>query len=473
MNLASSLFVGLVLTDFTGIIFFLVELLLWRFVKKDAVFLRFLTTITIGACLVPYVYIVLYLYNRATINVDGTSYSIFYITPLILPISAALGCIWIGLFLALLAYRLYRRYRWARLCRGNIPEEDERISRIFIEVCGKLGIEEGKVSLFRNDSIQVPCITYYHGYVVMLPLRGYSEQEARIVFYHELCHYLNRDLYLKTAGCIAALLHVFNPLIHILFKRLDLLCEWCCDRAACDRGAGTFTEKEYFEVILHALVSDTKTDRYQLFALADDKTNFERRVEYMLGYHKQGGLKKGTALALAACFLAGSSMTAFAAGDSMTGAYEGLAEVSSAWDVEDLGVSSEIKGTVDNVNQEALPIVDTCEIDPARVTVMDDGIEPMTKVKAINWTIPAGDTFVSLDFWQSEGDVIDLVVMGDPEDVVYRAGIQDTGAVFHCIEGTGRMNGQYIAGKTGFYAFFVANMSETEEIKIQAYVFRD
>ncbi len=469
MSLASSLFIGLLLTDFTGIIFFLVELLLWRFIKKDAVFLRFLTTITIGACLVPYVYIVLYLVNRITMDVDLTGHHLFYITPLILPISAVLGCIWIDLFLALLAYRLYRRYRWARLCRGNIPEEDERISRIFAEVCGKLGIEEGKVSLFRNDSIQVPCITYYHGYVVMLPLRSYSEQEARVIFYHELCHYLNRDLYLKTAGCIAALLHVFNPLIHILFKRLDLLCEWCCDRAACDRGAGTFTEKEYFEVILHALVSDAKTDRYQLFALADDKTNFERRVEYMLGYHKQGGMKKGTALVLAVCFLAGSSMTAFAAGDSVTGAYEGLAEESSAWE----SGSAEMKAAADNIDQEVQPIVDICEFDPAKVTVMDDGIEPITKVKAINWIVPPGEVYVSMDFWQSEGDLIDLVVVGDPEDVVYRTGIQDTGAVFHYIEGSGRLTGQYTTGKTGFYTFFVANLSETEEVKIQAYVFRD
>ena len=218
MDWASNLFVGLFLTDCTGMIFFLVSILFRKLADKDAVFLRFLTKATMCAYLLPFVYIVLYLTKVVTADANADGLNLFYGTPSIFEAGRVLGVIWAGLFLILLIHKLYRRYLWTKICRGNIPEEDERIAAIFADVCATLGIKEGKVALCRNDSVHVPCITYYRGYVVILPLARYTEKQANVIFYHELCHYLNRDLHLKTAGCIIALLHVFNPLmIYMLF----------------------------------------------------------------------------------------------------------------------------------------------------------------------------------------------------------------------------------------------------------------
>lgn len=159
--------------------------------------------------------------------------------------------------------------------------------------------------LCRNDSVVVPCVAYSRGFVVILPFRKYTEKETEIIFCHELCHYLNGDLYLKAIGCIAALLHVFDPAVHILLKEMDMICEKCCDRATSKKGENRFTMQEYCQVIFDALVDDGKQERYQLFVLAENKTDCERRAEYMKDYRAYVGLKKGMAVVLGGLFPVG------------------------------------------------------------------------------------------------------------------------------------------------------------------------
>ena len=465
MSWASNLFVVLLLTDLTGTIFLLIGILFRKLADEDVVFLRFLTMATLYAYLVPFVYVIIYLGRWISADIMESHLSLFYTTPKIMELNAILGCIWAGLFLVLLVKRLYHYFRLVRMCRGNIPEEDEEIFRIFRETCAELGID-GKVSLCRNDLVHMPCMTYYRGYIVILPLKCYTEQEARIVLCHELCHYLNRDLYVKTMGSIAALLHVFNPAVHILFRQLDLLCERCCDREACKKGKDRFTVQEYFGTIFRLLVNEGKNDKYQLFALADNKSNYERRVEYMAEYRKNGGLKKGSAIVLAACFLLGSSITSLAAGDSVTDVYEGLAE-----ELSDKRTYTETD--IVSADQEVVEVLARAyDLNPEDVIIADDEIEPYAKVKYVFWTVPAGKTKVSTEFWQHEGDEVDITVYGTPEDITYQMGIQDPEAIMWYVEGSGVIFQKFIINKTGFHAFFVTNLSETEDLKIEAMIVR-
>lgn len=468
MDWASNLFVVLLLMDMTGTIFFLLGRVIMLKAKNDVVFLRFLTMTTLFAYLVPFVTVVLYLGKRITMMNMDSNIDLFYGTPFMLQLSAALGCAWTGMFLALLIHRLYRRHVWTEICKGNIPEEDENIIRIFEDVCAGFEIG-GEVSLCRNDSVGVPCITYYHGYIVILPLKWYTEKEAEIIFYHELCHYLHKDLHLKTIGCIAALLHVFNPVVHSLMKELDMLCERCCDRAACKKGENRFTMKEYFQVIFDSLVDDGKQNRYQLFALAENKSDCERRVEYMKDYHAKGGLKKGTAVVLAACFLLGSSVTALAAGNGVTDVYQGLAETTKVKSTSD-GFD---EVTAENLDDEILQeLVRDFDFDPEKVVFMDDDIETYADTREITWHIEPGWTYVSSGFNQVVGDEVLIVVEGTPEELEYETGIKDPKAVMHYVEGSGTVFHNFLITKKGRHYFYVYNPSETEELAVEAWIHR-
>ena len=462
MDWASNIFIILLITDITGTIFFLAGKLLGRILDKDIRFLRFMSKATIFAYLVPFVYIILYLGKRVSIIEVESGINLFYGTPLLLTITAILGWVWIGMFLSLLAYRLYRGLSFVNVCRGNIPEEDEEIFKVFVGICAELGIEEGKVSLCRNDSVKMPCVAYYHGYVVILPLVKYSVKEAEVILSHELCHYLNGDFYLRSVGSLAAQLHVFNPAVHIMMREMTMLCERYCDRVACKKGIYMFTEKEYMQVIFDFLVDDgKKRERYWLFALADDKSDYERRVEYMAKFHMNGGLKKGAAIALAACFLLGSSVTSLAAGDGVAEAYRGLAE------------STKMEtGATGNDGKRLELHSEPYNLDPNLVTMMEDEIEPYGKTWYITWTIPPKETYMSSGFKKEKGDDVAIAVQGTPEEVEYKFGLKDPDAIMWYVEGDGNESFTFTIKQDGRHYFYVTNLSETEELHVEVTIYK-
>lgn len=479
MDWASNLFVILLMTDIAGTIFFLAGRILSRFAKYDVAFLRFLTKATLFAYLVPFVYTTLYLGKRFGMMGIESDINLFYVTSLTLEVNKVLGCVWTGIFLALMISKLRERYKLAVKCRGNIPEEDENILRVFEDVCADLGIN-GKVSLCRNDLIGVACFTYHHGPVVILPFEQYTEKEAEIIFYHELCHYLNRDLYLKTVGCIAALLHVFNPAIHILMNEMSMLCERYCDRTASKKGEHRFTEQEYFQVLLNLRVDSGRRDRYQLLAFADSRSDCERRTEYMHQYRTKGGLKKGMAVTLAACFLLGSSITSLAAGDGVTEVYDELAKYTRVKDTLEAkaeGVFAEGVLTENISDAEAAQLLAReLGVDPDKVVMTDDSLDimPYSDLNTIHitWTIPADTLYMSTGYNAAIGERDHLYVFGDPGDIEFETGIKDPKGKMWYTEGTGIVEGIYYVTIKGRHYFYVYNKSEDTTLHIEAYIGR-
>lgn len=449
------------MTDITGTIFFLIGRVFIKLAHKDVMFMRLVNAITLSAYLVPFVYIVLCVTEWIRKGKVVSVVYLFYTTPIIREASILLGCIWFCLILGFLGRSLYRRYRWMWLCRGNIPEEEEKIEKLFAEICDELGIA-GKVSLCRNDLRNMPCITHYHGFVVMLPLVHYTEKEAKVIFYHELCHYLNKDLYLKSISGIVGLLHVFNPAVHILVKEMNLICEEYCDRSACKKGLESFNGREYFSVIYELLTGDDRKNGYWSLALANGKRNYERRVECMANYYKHGGLKRWTVLVLALSFLLGSGITSLAAGDGVADAYKGLAEETKVKST----YSEDVDGEVAEVLSRAF------DLDPSKVVIMEEDTEPYSLVKKVKWYVPADTTYVSFGMSQDVGDNVCVTVVGDPDTINYEMGLQDPYAIMWYVPGSGKTHQDFTIETKGTHYFFVTNLSEDEELYIEAAIVR-
>lgn len=499
MDWVNNLFLALLLTDITGTIFYTAELLLRKKTKFDAGFQRFLTMISLCAYLVPLVYFVLYMNRRSSAAGEEDKINLFYNTPVTKTLNVVCGCIWIGLFLVLLLYRLVRCLRWRWICRGNIPEEDKMVFKVLQDVCAELGIRN-KISVCMNDSVNMPCITYSHGYTVVMPLWQYTEEEMKVILYHELCHFHNGDLFCKAIGMIVTLLHVFNPAAHFLFQQMIVDCEKYCDRVACKKGQHIFTDSGYFQVILNLSSEDGKRDRYQLFGLADGRSDCERRVEYMGEYQKRGGLKRNTAVALAACFILGSSTTSLAAGNGVLAVYEGLAERSSVRqtyteeaDNTAAVVSRQAGGVTEAVSVDmtghevSIPTAGSTEnsadaaggaeeeitrvlskaynVDPEDVIMMEeDGIEMHSKFITLSWKVPAGKIYVSSGFRQSVGDYVLLSVAGTPDDIEYEMGIKDPDEIMWYVLGSDTTAQKFDIVMDGRHYLYIMNTSEDTDL---------
>ncbi len=451
MAWASNLFVALVMLDITGTIFFLTGLLFRKTCfKGDVGWSRFYTAVVLGAFGIPFVYLILYMdqWLVPSRSEKGVT-NLFVNTPMMSDVFAVLGLVWMTVFVLLLLYRIYRYSGLINICKGNIPEEDEEVQAVFDRACEELGIS-GKVSLVRNDLIKMPCIAYYHGANVMLPLDCYSSREIRVILYHELCHYVEHDVLFKNAAIVINLLHMFNPIGYIVLRQMGLLCEESCDRLACEKGKNEFTEREYFDVIFKMLIDDDKRERYQLMSLVDTSLNYERRLKSMNRYHEGRHIRKGLAFVLSACFLLGSSMTALAVGNGANTAYSAVVDETFGFEVG-------------NVEQQKLELAKQYNVSPDDVVIIgDEGIEPCGRVIDIDWIIPAGKVYSTVGFRLAEGQEVTFALAASPEDLVVQAGLQYPDLIARGVEDSEILEYTYVIEETGRYYFVVHNPKENE-----------
>ncbi len=400
----------------------------------------------------------------------GSAVNLFYNTPMMQRVFAILGFVWITLFVVLIVRKLYQRHERMRIFDGNIPEEDAEVEAMFEEICDQLGIA-GQVSLYRNDMVKMAYMLYWHGHAVVLPLKRYTREEMAVLLYHELCHYLNRDLYVKTVSCIVSLLHVINPFVPSMLKQLDLACEEYCDRCACQKGAELFSEKEYFQTILHVLNEEEKKERYNLLMLADTRSDFEKRVLCMKRFHERGGIKKGTALVLSVCFLIGSSMAALLVGTGMAKTYRVAAQATDTRAVDREEVLVDAEEVVAGDREILEEFTRMYDLDADTVVVMEEeGTEIVEDFINIDWVLAPGKTGMTLDFSEDIGDMITVTTMSDANDINYRMGIKDSNGLIRYVEGTGLIKYDFVITLQGEYSFFVTNLDGSRDLQIKGTV---
>ena len=468
MDWMNNLFLVLILTTITGSVFYLIGLIFGRIWSgDDSKVLRLQMRITQWSFLLPFVYFVLYIRERKRMTTAGSAVNLFYNTPMMQRVFAILGLVWITLFVVLIVRKLYQRHERMRIFDGNIPEEDAEVEAMFEEICDQLGIA-GQVSPYRNDMVKMAYMLYWHGHAVVLPLKRYTREEMAVLLYHELCHYVNRDFYVKTVSCIVSLLHVINPFVPSMLKQLDLACEEYCDRCACQKGAELFSEKEYFQTILHVLNEEEKKERYNLLMLADTRSDFEKRVLCMKRFHERGGIKKGTALVLSVCFLIGSSMAALLAGAGMTKTYRVAAQATDTRAVDSEETLVDAKGVDGELPEEFTRVYD---LDADTVIVMEkEGTEIVENFINIDWTLRPGETGMIPEFSKEADDMISIMIVGEPDDISYQMGVKDSNELIRYVEGRGHLSYDFSVTEHGEYCFLVTNLDGSRDLQIKGTV---
>ena len=83
--------------------------------------------------------------------------------------------------------------------------------------------------LRQNAGLTTPLLAGLFHTKLYLPATGYSAEERKLVFYHELTHYNHRDLWYKMFLRICASIYWFNPFLLLMLKEADKDIENLCD----------------------------------------------------------------------------------------------------------------------------------------------------------------------------------------------------------------------------------------------------
>ena len=134
--------------------------------------------------------------------------------------------------------------------------------------------------LRQNAGLTTPLLAGLLHTKLYLPATGYSAEERKLIFYHELTHYCHRDLWYKMLLRICASIYWFNPFLLIMLKEADKDIENLCDTAVV-RRVNKKEHKLYRQLLLRTVAMENQIP-YVSASLNDSEMVFKDRILYMV-----------------------------------------------------------------------------------------------------------------------------------------------------------------------------------------------
>ena len=212
--------------------------------------------------------------------------------------------VWLSVAVLKLAGELLAYYLSMRnLRRMSLPVNDPVSIQMYRDVCRKKCVHRVP-ELRQNAGLTTPLLAGLFHTKLYLPATGYSAEERKLVFYHELTHYCHRDLWYKMLLRICASIYWFNPFLLIMLKEADKDIENLCDTAVINR-VNKKDHRLYRQLLLRTVAMNNQIP-YVTASLNDSGMVFKDRILYMVNMRKlRRGILPGI---LATVLLAGSNL---------------------------------------------------------------------------------------------------------------------------------------------------------------------
>ena len=235
----------------------------------------------------------------------------------IVPLAAKIFMIvWLaGVVIKLLAEICAYYFSMRSLKRMSLPVNDLMKWKMYRDVCEQKGIGR-RPELMQNAGLSTPLLTGLFRTKLYLPAVGYSAEELKLVYHHELTHYLHKDLWYKMLLRICASVYWFNPALLFMLWEADKDIENLCD-AEVVRVCSRAERKLYRKLLLRTVAIDDQVP-YVTASLNDSSMVFKDRILYMLNMKKlRKNVLPGVILAMV---LVGGNLAFGFSGETISGA---------------------------------------------------------------------------------------------------------------------------------------------------------
>lgn len=370
---------------------------------------------------------------------------------------ALLAAVWLVLSVRhLIDYRRNSRH-WRELLRQSIPEDRKDIWDEFERVKRKLKIHRN-IRLYRTGGLPGPMIVGILSPRILIPDVEYSREQFTVIFYHELTHYRNFDLFYKLCGFCVGMIQHLNIVSDRLLESLDEWSECECDRKAITAMSSEMTAGRYFELIMEIKrnTPETPGEDYIFSMLCESQLRLERRIDYMRRYGEIKRVAKGVTAAMAFAFVMFSVTTAYAAGTELAAAHDYVYKKAEEVDVMQMETKA---------SEGLIPFyLSASEDDSYKEIVYDEEtiglIMPLlaeNEVTTFNWTVDPGVRHVSSKISLKKGQKISISCSSAPSTVTYWLGIMAGDGHVTCVEGNGSMAYTFEIKDSSSYRVLVQN----------------
>ena len=192
--------------------------------------------------------------------------------------------VWLSVAVLKLTGELLAYYFSIRnLERMSLQVSDTVSIQMYRAACQKKHVRR-RPELRQNAGLTTPLLAGLFHTKLYLPATGYSAEERKLIFYHELTHYCHRDLWYKMLLRICASIYWFNPFLLIMLKEADKDIENLCDTAVV-RRVNKKEHKLYRQLLLRTVAMENQIP-YVTASLNDSEMVFKDRILYMVNIRK-------------------------------------------------------------------------------------------------------------------------------------------------------------------------------------------
>ncbi len=192
-------------------------------------------------------------------------------------------------------------------------------------------------------------ITFGFIHPVIVCSREVTSREAELLVRHELVHIRRMDAFWKMLMQLAAMLHWCNPMVWILRRDFEQVCECSCDEIVMQEKS-----MEEVKVYLRLMVEEArekKTEKVSLRWKSGFGDNAQKIKERMENLMRRKKWNRAAAVMLVAALTFANSMTVFAYRDSF---HEVMPEISSQEEIEKTMQSDTFMFVPEETDEEAV-----------------------------------------------------------------------------------------------------------------------
>ncbi|MES2675316.1 MAG: M56 family metallopeptidase [Pseudomonadota bacterium] len=141
-----------------------------------------------------------------------------------------LACLWLSGTIILLGLTAISTFRFHRIKTNSLIVTTD-LANLFNLCKMEIGLSKS-IQLLSSQEIQSPITLGWLRPAILLPQnieKNLSSENLKYILLHELGHIKRHDIFFNWIACLINILHWFNPLVWLAFKRMRMDMEIACD----------------------------------------------------------------------------------------------------------------------------------------------------------------------------------------------------------------------------------------------------
>lgn len=190
--------------------------------------------------------------------------------------------IWIAGVVVSLLYFLCTYLLFCSRFKKNLhPVTDVRLIRAICRQQKKY-TGRAKIMVYKSSTVSSPMLTGLIHPKLVLPAdtERWHISQLELIMAHELCHYCNKDLWLKMLMAAACCVNWFNPMVYVMRKQFAYDMELACDGIVLE-GRDDEERENYARIMLHFAGGRRGVSEFST-GFSGKRKQMKTRIDYML-----------------------------------------------------------------------------------------------------------------------------------------------------------------------------------------------